>query len=268
MAFEITVLGTGDATSVPAPLCDCEYCIESDRRRHPSVLIETDDIRLLFDAGPDVQEQLHEVGVRSVDGVFLTHKHGDHTAGLPALYKTAKWDADHLDSIEELEPTPEGFDPGFPIFATQNTRDALERRYGPWEERLTYRPIESGETVEMDGVAVSAVPVEHHRPDCHTLGFVVDDGNTRICYAPDMRCWHAEPPQNVEVLICEGAAILGQPVHGPRDELLTAIESVDANRTVLVNVNEHLQRAHTGELEQRASQEGYTLGEDFDTFEV
>ena len=268
MSLVITLLGTGDATSVPAPLCNCEYCIDSDRRRHPSVLIETDDVGLLLDAGPDLQEQLHEIGVRSADGVFLTHKHGDHTAGLPALYQTAKWDSDHLASIQELQPTPEGFDPGFAIFATPKAHDALTTRYGPWDERLTYRSIEGGETVEINGTDVSAVPIDHHRPDCHTLGFVVDDGDKRICYAPDMRRWHADPPENVDVLICEGAAILGQPVHGPRDELLSAVESVDAERTVLVNVNEHVQQAHTGELQQRASQEGYELGTDFKTYEV
>lgn len=264
----VTLLGTGDATSVPAPLCDCEYCIESNRRRHPSILVETEGVRLLFDTGPDVQEQLHEAGVRSVDAAFLTHKHGDHTAGLPTLYQTAKWDADHLDSVQDLRPTPEGFDPGYTIFATPTTHEGLTETYGPWDERLSYEPIESRETVSVDSVDVTAVPVDHHRPDCDTQGFVIDGGDARVCYAPDMRQWHAEPPRDVDLLVCEGASVLGQPVHGPRDELLSAIESVGAERTVLVNVNEHVQRAHTDELRKRASRETYEIGEDFTTYEV
>jgi hypothetical protein len=35
---------------------------------------------------------------------------------------------------------------------------------------------------------------------------------------------------------------------------------------VLVNVNEHLQRAHTDELAGRAAEQGYELGSDFATF--
>lgn len=76
------------------------------------------------------------------------------------------------------------------------------------------------------------------------------------------------PDGDVDLLVCEGAAVLGRPVHGPREELVAAIESVDAERTVLVNVDENLQRAHTDELRRIAAERGCELGEDFRTLEL
>lgn len=266
--MNVTLLGTGDATSVPAPLCDCEFCVESARRRHPAVLVETDDATLLFDVGPDVQEQLDAVDVRSVDGVFLTHAHGDHAAGLPALAQTVKWDADHLDAVDGLAPTGEAFDPGYPVYLTGTAREHLADQYYDLGARLRLESVEDGDAVAVGDVTVQAVPVDHHRPSFETLGFLVDRDGTRALYAPDVRSFVDGPPDvAVDLLVCEGAAVLGQPVHGPADELRAAIDGVGADRTVLVNVNEHLQRAHTDELGERASEQGYELGEDFATYE-
>lgn len=62
--------------------------------------------------------------------------------------------------------------------------------------------------------------------------------------------------------------MLGRPVHGPRDELVGAIEPVGTGRVVLVNANEHLQRSHTGALGAAAADAGYELGADFETYAV
>jgi phosphoribosyl 1,2-cyclic phosphodiesterase len=264
-----TVLGTGDATSVPAALCDCEYCRASDRRRKPAVLVETDDSTLLLDAGPDLQEQLDAADCYAVDAVFLTHAHGDHSAGLPAVFQRAKWDADHLAAADELDVTPEGFDPGFPVYLTDTARDHLDEQYGYLDSRLNVEAVASDDTVSVGDAVVSAFPVDHHRPAFDTLGFVVEAGGATVAYAPDMRGLVDGPPDgDVDLLVCEGAAALGQPVHGPRDELLDAIAAFDADRVVLVNVNEHLQRAHTSTLESRAAALGFELAADFDTFSL
>jgi phosphoribosyl 1,2-cyclic phosphodiesterase len=234
------------------------------------VLVETDDATVLLDVGPDIQEQLDAVGVRSADGVFLTHAHGDHSAGLSALHQSAKWDADHLDTTDDLKPTPEDFDPGYPIYMTETARENLSDRYGGDPgTRLDVQRITDDETVGVGDVTVEAFPVEHHRPTFDTLGFLLRGPTGTAAYAPDMRRFHEGPPDaDVDLLVCEGAAILGQPVHGPRDELRDAIEAADADRVVLVNVNEHVQRKHTDELRSIATDFGYELGTDFETYEV
>jgi len=41
--MDVTLLGSGDALGMPAPLCDCEYCTESDPRRRPGLLVAGED---------------------------------------------------------------------------------------------------------------------------------------------------------------------------------------------------------------------------------
>ncbi|WP_436911671.1 MBL fold metallo-hydrolase [Halosimplex marinum] len=262
----VTVLGSGDATGVPAPLCGCEYCRESERRRRPAVLVRSGSDRLVFDIGPDIGEQLHEVGVTDPDAFFLTHAHGDHAGGLPRLGQAAKWDAAHLESADAFAATdPDSFSTAYELYLTETARARLDADF----ERIDDRRIDPATPARVGDLRVDAFPVEHHRPTFETLGFTVSDGTTTVGYAPDMRSFVGGPPDRTyDLFVCEGAAVLGQPVHGPGDELREAIDAVDAERVVLVNANEHIQRAHTDELRARATDAGFELGSDFRTYEL
>lgn len=67
----LTFLGTGPG----APVSD---------RGHSSALLESGGRRYLIDAGEPCSRRLRELGVaiESIDAVFLSHGHSDHTAGL------------------------------------------------------------------------------------------------------------------------------------------------------------------------------------------
>ena len=74
-----TLLGTG----TPRP----------DPERHgQAILIEAGERRLLFDAGRGALLRLRRIGVgaETVDRVFLTHLHYDHTVGLDDVWLTAR----------------------------------------------------------------------------------------------------------------------------------------------------------------------------------
>jgi len=51
-------------------------------RLRTSVLLETDETTLLFDAGPDFRQQMLREHVTKLDSIILTHEHKDHIAGL------------------------------------------------------------------------------------------------------------------------------------------------------------------------------------------
>lgn len=78
-------LGTGTSQGVPVIACPCAVCAseeEKDRRLRCSVHLQTSDLSLVVDAGPDFRQQMLRAKITRVDAIFLTHEHKDHTGGL------------------------------------------------------------------------------------------------------------------------------------------------------------------------------------------
>ncbi|MBN2440140.1 MAG: MBL fold metallo-hydrolase [Spirochaetales bacterium] len=71
---DLLFLGTGDA-------------FNTDGLAHTSVWIKTDTLNLLVDAGPTTLLSMISLGLDpgELDYIFITHFHGDHTAGLPFI---------------------------------------------------------------------------------------------------------------------------------------------------------------------------------------
>lgn len=83
--MKITFLGTGTSQGVPVIACECDTCLSTDprdKRLRTSLLLETRNTVLLFDAGPDFRQQMLTHHVTRLDSILLTHEHKDHIAGL------------------------------------------------------------------------------------------------------------------------------------------------------------------------------------------
>ena len=70
--MKVTLLGTGTSGGVPSLGCNCEVCRSTDphdKRLRSAAMIETENTRILIDAGPDIRQQLLRVPFRKIDGV-------------------------------------------------------------------------------------------------------------------------------------------------------------------------------------------------------
>ncbi len=111
--------------------------------------------------------------------VFISHAHLDHTNSLPFL----------IDNVFGLAPGP------IHVYSIAPVLDALRAHlfndvtwpdFSVIEDRgvpiLQYHEIKPYERVEVDGLMVTAVPVNHIVP---CVGFLVDDGSASVLYSSD-----------------------------------------------------------------------------------
>lgn len=83
--MQVTFLGTGTSGGVPMISCPCAVCKSTDtkdKRLRTSVLIETEELTLCVDAGPDFRQQMLREEVKNIDALLITHGHRDHIGGL------------------------------------------------------------------------------------------------------------------------------------------------------------------------------------------
>src|SRR6478609_1467122 len=144
--FSLTMLGSGSAGN--------------------SALIMTDHCRLLIDGGLSARQLVTRLALcgvtpRQLDGVLLTHEHGDHICGLEVLCRKY-----HV-----------------PIYCNSLTAEAI--RCGPLARHRNWRLFRTGAEFAICDITVQTFPVPHdavepvgyafHAGRCG-LGFITDLG--------------------------------------------------------------------------------------------
>jgi ribonuclease BN (tRNA processing enzyme) len=221
----VTVLGSGNA-------------YHEDGRGHASFAIERDDGRIaLVDAGATTLLRLreHRFTPADLDLVLLTHFHGDHTLGLPALLLELRTFGARTRPLTVagppgtagvvrtlLEAAFPGLDPGFELrFVT------LEHRRG----------------ADLGGVQVDPVAVTH-RPE--SLGYRVrDPRGVAIAFSGDCRFDDrlVRLVDGVDVAFVE-VGLPGPPDpevhHVSVDEMLERAPELRAGRLVFTHLNDRI----------------------------
>jgi len=126
--------------------------------RGNSAVIECGGARLLVDAGLSSKQltlRLKSVGVEpeSLDGILLSHEHGDHVRGLKVLLK--QWN--------------------LPVYCTEMTGRVV-RETGITEGQ--WKHFEAGQSFAIGGALVQSFSLQHDAVD--PVGFVIGDGGKRI----------------------------------------------------------------------------------------
>lgn len=222
----LVVLGTSQDAGTPQLACRCERC--EGARRDPSrrrlaasgLLVDPrSGRRWLFDATPDLREQVElardhggpppDAGGRPplFDGIFLTHAHIGHYAGLVHLGREAY----------ATEATP--------LYATASMGTFLKDN-GPWsllfeEDRLRHVPVAPGAPVRLaDDLTVTPLAVPHRHEFSDTVAFVIEGPDRSVLYMPDIDAWAGlEPPieelvERVDAALVDGTFFDGEELPG------------------------------------------------------
>jgi len=126
--------------------------------------LETDDVRILIDAGfsaRQIRQRLATIGrtPENLSGILITHEHSDHIQGLAAL-------------CDKLR---------LPIYCNRATKDALEYQL---QTRLACRLFTTGGSFEIGDMCVETFMVPHDAQD--PVGFLIRTAGGNIGFLTDL----------------------------------------------------------------------------------
>jgi ribonuclease BN (tRNA processing enzyme) len=268
--MKVTLLGSGDAIGMPVPMCGCEYCKKSDRRRRSGLLIETEETTVVLDISPDIKEQLHHEQVYDIDALFVTHFHYDHFWGIQELNHVALKDSDHAFNPEEFDYNG-WHNREIKIYGNKTTEEHWKEyhSHGRVKEsgNIDFNRMDKDEKAEIGDLEIRSFGIEHGE-DGTTQGYVIQKDETKIVYAPDSwRLEDSEVYKNADIFFAEGQ-LFKMEGHADQEVLKKQLENADPDRIVLLSVTEHLNQMHTEELDEEAEKQGYEIWSDFTSTEI
>jgi phosphoribosyl 1,2-cyclic phosphate phosphodiesterase len=224
--MKITFLGTGTSCGVPVIGCQCEVCQSKepkDRRLRCSILVETEDTRLLVDVGPDFREQILPQPFRRIDGILVTHSHYDHVGGMDDIRPYCQFGqidvyADPIAREGMLQMLPYCF---------------AENRY-PGVPKIELNEIHAGQSFTIGDIEVMPIEVMHGK--LPILGYRFG----RFAYITDMKTINDDQLpllEGVEVLVVN-ALRFDKPHHSHQlvDDAVAFARRVGARRTLLTHM--------------------------------
>jgi ribonuclease BN (tRNA processing enzyme) len=221
--MRLTIVGSGDAFG-------------SGGRFNTCFLLETAKAALLVDCGASSLVALKALGLDHgrVDGIILSHLHGDHFGGLPFLLL----DAQFLSRRERplLIAGPPGtrarLDAALEVFfpsATENT----------WRFPWQVMEIEVGRETDVLGHAVTTTEVVHYS-GAPSTALRVSDGEKLFAYSGDTEWVDAlvAVAGGADLFICECYAFTGRLTgHISWDILKPRLSDLKARRIMVTHMN-------------------------------
>jgi pyrroloquinoline quinone biosynthesis protein B len=159
---------------------------KSLRRNASSIAVvdESTESKYLFDATPDMREQLYQLhivapdGEYKLNGVFLTHAHIGHYVGIMHFGHEAMGAKD------------------IRVYAMPRMHEYLSTN-GPWDQLVRYKNIalqsmQDGNVVELsDELTVTPFRVPHRDEYSETVGYRIDGPNKSAVFIPDIDKWES-----------------------------------------------------------------------------
>ena len=230
--MKVCILGCGTSTGVPKIGNDWGQCDPAEPRNYrlrSSILVQSASKRMLVDCGPDLRQQLLAAEVNRLDGVIVTHAHGDHCHG-----------------IDELRPVSQAIEGPVPLHARAEVLEELKERFGyAFAQSDFYRPIvearELGTELNFGAARIRFVDQPHGGPA--SLGLRFDEAEHSVAYAIDFSDLTNEMAalyEGVDVWIADCLTRRPHPTHAHLDAVLGWARELRVGQLYLVHMGNGL----------------------------
>ncbi|MCP9200284.1 MBL fold metallo-hydrolase [Gramella sp. GC03-9] len=228
--MEVIFLGTGTSQGIPIIGSEHPVCLSEnpkDKRLRVSVLISWNEHNILIDCGPDFRQQMLANDVKHLDGIFYTHEHNDHTAGLDDIrpFFFRQGDIPVYAHKRVLKALRKRFDY---IFASENKYPGAP---GVIEHEIHNKPF------NFKGLTVTPINFMHNR--LQVFGFRIED----FAYLTDLKSIEdeeVEKLQDLKVLVVNALRIEAHHSHFNLEEALEFIERVKPETAYLTHISHML----------------------------
>ena len=182
-SYTLKILGVVQDGGFPHLGNNKTCCENIDQKRYVTSILLTNNSNnesYLFDASPDINEQLNFMGDRvkkDLKGIFLTHAHIGHYTGLMYFGREA------LNS--KL----------INVYAMPRMKKFLEKN-GPWSQlvelqNISIKQISNNSKISIDpNVIVQPVEVPHRGEFSETVGYKIYGPNKTLLFIPDIDKWY------------------------------------------------------------------------------
>ncbi len=228
--MKVTLLGTGTSQGIPVIACDCYVCQSQnskDKRLRTSVWIETDQLSIVIDTGPDFRQQMLRAGVRKLDAILFTHQHKDHTAGL-----------DDVRAFNHRQKKD------IPLYGRQAVLDQIQTEFAyafaemryPGVPHFEIHPI-TNQPFFIDDLKITPIEVMHHQ--LPVFGFRIGDFSyiTDVNYISDQE---QEKIKGSKVLVLDTLQKEPHLSHFTLSQSLALIDTLDIPMVYLTHISHKL----------------------------
>ena len=181
--YYIKILGVVQDGGLPHLGSNKLCCENIEQKKYVTSIILINDENnesYLFDASPDINEQLNFMGDRikkDLKGVFLTHAHIGHYTGLMYFGREAL----NSKSIN--------------VYAMPRMKKFLEQN-GPWSQlvslqNISITEISNNSKLSIDpNIIIQPIEVPHRAEFSETVGYKIYGPNKTVLFIPDIDKWY------------------------------------------------------------------------------
>lgn len=234
--LRLTVLGSGDAFNAGGAL-------------HSAYQLEHAEGTILLECGPSVLAGIKRAGLASdrIDGVVISHLHGDHFAGLPFLFLEYRFEVSRKRSL--VIAGPPTTEERFRAVYCDMFQESVFRETGFDVEYIEANPDVS---FRIAGFEVTPFLVPHSAKP-FSLGYRIESPEGVLVFSGDSAWTDAfvDQARGADVFLCECCSIRPESdIHVSYEEILANKDRLECGRLLLTHLGSDVLESDAIEVER------------------